>query len=1231
MYIANVTGVIEFDGQNWRVDNRISDDSFKDVVEGPDGRIYATSKAEFGYFSSDLKGELKYTSLVPKTPSSFINNGSMEHVDLVNDKLIFKAFRDLLIYDPVQDTITVISNISELGQVEQIDGKYYAIDQEKGLVKLDDNRLVQMPLADRILQLGVIKILRFANNELLFVTRSKGLFKYDFETLVEWDTEVSDRLKDSFGYTGLNIQDKYYAFGTDNAGVFIIDAVGKLVQKLDKTTGLPDFQVMDLELDSNYNLWVIQHGAINQVILNSPITSLDERHGVNGYVLYISEYNEDYYVATTTGMAYKSKERPWQSVDNEKIFTALENYPFRTWMFFKKSGDLLAATNTGLLTINKTSFTEIYKGEALWAGAEVPGKDQMIIGSVEGHLHLFEKQNDDWKYIHKLKGFEQQMDFLEWDESGDFWMTDSGTGVFKLTLNEAKDEVINIKSYGKLEGLPDNIRNRVFRHSDGLKFGTDKGVYTFDSKNDRFNLVSEFSEADSFNVFRFIELANGNIFASLNGYGKGLFIKNGEEYKLEAHPYQRIISHNSEYATGLGGNDIWITSSGIKHVSTAADLPKTFLFNTKIRQVRIATNLDSVIFGGGEKLVKTTLSPDQNALNFSFSASFYDALDKLEFQSQLVGSEEDWSNWSSETVRTFTNLPYGSYTFKVRAKNVYGEISEIDEFSFKIETPFYFTFGAFVFYTLVLGLIVWFIVKTNNRKLIAENEMLEHTVKERTSEIREQKEAAERDKKLIQEQADKLRELDKVKSRFFANISHELRTPLTLINAPLEALIADESITDERLKETLNVAQKNGERLNLLVEEILDLAKVEAGKLKLVENPMRVKDFLEELLMAYTTAAQQKEIEMKLCFQAEEGLAILCDGRKCSKILNNLLSNAIKYTPLGGIIRVEVATMGDKLIISVVDNGDGIHPNDLPKVFDRFYQSEQPDKKAEGGTGIGLALAKELAVLHGGDLKVQSTLGEETKFTFTLPLKRVSEKVLVPLTKLNGKKIEEALKQTIDRYSEQFNLEKPVLLVTEDHPEMRAFVAKTLQPYFAIIEANNGKKALEILLSKSVDIVISDVMMPIMDGFELLEAIKKDEKLAEVSVVMLTARADTEDKLQALTLGIDDYLTKPFSAAEFLARIKNILENRIKVIRELRKIKRSESTNSDNELGVIKEDYGLTNRETEILKLLSKRYSNQEISDALFVSTNTVKYHLKSLYLKLGVANRTEVSALLEG
>jgi len=1229
MYFANVTGIIEYDGNKWSVDSRVSDDAFKGVAIDQYGKIYGASRSDFGYFKPDAVGALEFVSLVPKTPKTFADKGSLTSVDYLNGHVIMRSATALLNYDVDHDTMKVIPGVGRLGIADIVDGEYLVIDYQTGLNRLVNGALEPVKGGEVFKSLGVRKMVRFAENELLIVTKEKGLFTYDFEKLTPWKTEVSDLLSAQFGFSGLTLFDQYFAIGTETGGVYIINKEGRLIQKLDKSTGLSNALVQDLYLDKDQNLWVAQHGLISQVILNSPFTTLDERHGINGYVLYFMRHQEGTYVATATGISYHNDADPWQKTGDYKPFRTISANTDRAWMFAKSGKDFFALGNMGLWQINGTDYREIYSGERLWAVTVFEEQDRMVAGSIEDYLHLFEKVNGRWQHGGKIKGFHQPMDFLERTDEGDLWMTDSGIGVFKIKLNQQGDSVLWSKKYGQAQGLPTDERNRVFRHKEGLLFTTAEGIYRYDAEADYFFPDETFNQhLGKDYVFRFIEMENETIYASLNPKGKALLKKKAGGYEFSQYPFDRIDSHNSEYVSGLGGSDIWIAGSGIKHYDHTINQRPAVSFKAHIRNVNLSAN-DSLLYAGAGKWTVKELKPKQNAIKFSYTANFFDDRENIEYQSYLEGTEDDWSGWNNEPFRNYTNLPHGEYTFKVRARNVYGEISETSTYSFVIITPWYLTSLAYVVYIMLTVLFVVLIVRAYAGRLKLEKAALEHMVSQRTKVILQQKEAAEKHRELIQSQADRLKELDQVKSRFFANISHELRTPLTLINAPLEKLISEKKIEDPDVRQTLESIKKNGVSLLSLVEEILDLAKLDAGKLKLVQNPVRICNCLRELCEEFDLGFREKGVSFEHNIQVDMGLAVILDENKCGKIMKNLLSNALKFTPKGGEVAVilkHIEATG-MLSLMVTDTGKGIHPNDLPYIFDRYYQSEQPGKKAEGGTGIGLALALELARLQGGDLTATSELGQGSSFELTVPYKEVAPELVKELIKVDNQSLEAALADTIERYNAKFEIDQPTLLVTEDHAEMREFIVDALAPYFNIIQAPNGVVALQSLEAQNVDILISDVMMPQMDGFELLTAVRKDERLHDLSVIMLTARADEEDKLFALTLGIDDYITKPFSAAEFLARIKNILENRIKIIRELKKLRNPEQPEVQQDF---LEQYGLSDRELEVMQLLAKRLTNVEMAEQLHISNNTVKYHIKNLYLKLDISSRAEAARKAE-
>lgn len=535
---------------------------------------------------------------------------------------------------------------------------------------------------------------------------------------------------------------------------------------------------------------------------------------------------------------------------------------------------------------------------------------------------------------------------------------------------------------------------------------------------------------------------------------------------------------------------------------------------------------------------------DQNYLKLKFSAPVAIQAENNGYAYRL-SEDQPWQDLGKNKELALPNLPAGKYDLAIRACNNDGLWGDPTSLEIDILPPFWRSTWFRTGSLLVIALLVVGFYRYRLRQISHQKKILEKEVSVRTHELKLQKEKAETDREVIASQAEELKEMDKVKSKFFANISHELRTPLTLINGPLESFLEREAENlDPDTLSLVKTANQNGESLLGLVEEILDLTKLEAGKLPLIENPIPIHELLKDIFDAYQYDLKSKEVEAKLDFQLPEETCLFLDGRKCKKIINNLLSNARKFTESGDQITMSTYRKDERLFLSVRDTGRGIDKEDIPYIFDRFYQSKK-DGKAEGGTGIGLALSNELAKLMNGDLSVSSELGCYTEFVLQLPFRPAELQPIEPLPLENGEDLKQTLNQVVISYSEFFNIDQPTLLLAEDNPAMRRFIASVFEEQFRILEANEGNEALKYLEKERVDLMISDVMMPGMDGFELLNVLKGKEESRSLSIIMLTARAAEEDKLFALTKGVDDYLTKPFNKAELLARVKNILENRV--------------------------------------------------------------------------------------
>ncbi|OGU65082.1 MAG: hypothetical protein A2W30_05210 [Ignavibacteria bacterium RBG_16_36_9] len=403
-------------------------------------------------------------------------------------------------------------------------------------------------------------------------------------------------------------------------------------------------------------------------------------------------------------------------------------------------------------------------------------------------------------------------------------------------------------------------------------------------------------------------------------------------------------------------------------------------------------------------------------------------------------------------------------------------------------------------------------------------------------------------------------EIAQLKSRFFTNISHEFRTPLTLILGPAEKLLA-ESQSDDILKQA-GLIKRNAIRLLGLINQLLDLSKLEAGKLKLEASLSNIVSFVKGVAMSFESLAEQKDIELKVVPE-KENIEIYFDKDKMMKILSNLLSNALKFTPEDGLIEISIKETrklpnAGFIAIKVKDSGIGIPEEDLHKLFERFYQVETSQAKKYGGTGIGLALTKELVELHHGFISVISIPGEGSEFAIELPPGKdhLSEDeivdgdvILTPLER--GKNLPEF--DIVDSSSQdpqkdiELTEDKTIILVVEDNADVRGFIKDSLGNEFEVEEAANGEQGIRKAEKIIPDLIISDIMMPKMDGNELTRILKNDEKTSHIPIILLTAKSEQESKLEGLETGADDYLTKPFDTKELQIRIKNLINIRRKL------------------------------------------------------------------------------------
>jgi signal transduction histidine kinase/DNA-binding response OmpR family regulator/ligand-binding sensor domain-containing protein len=537
--------------------------------------------------------------------------------------------------------------------------------------------------------------------------------------------------------------------------------------------------------------------------------------------------------------------------------------------------------------------------------------------------------------------------------------------------------------------------------------------------------------------------------------------------------------------------------------------------------------------------IKEIILPhNHNDLHFEYAGLHYGEPQRNKYKYILEGFDKEWIDAGNSRTATYTNLDPGEYTFRVKACNRDGIWNEAGA-SLKviINPPLWATTWAYLFYLILFGSILYYTWRMQLKRVRVKHEF-----------------------EMSKFEAQKLHEVDEMKSRFFANISHEFRTPLTLILGPVKQII--ERTKETRTKEDLNLVHRNANRLLGLVNQLLDISKIESGNMKLQTTPINVIPYLKALVLSFTSYAERKRISLNFVSDVNE-IIVYIDKDKFEKIINNILSNAFKFTPDDGSIKVIVNQDNKNLRIAVSDTGVGIPKEKLQKIFDRFYQVDGSHTREQEGTGIGLSLTKELVELHKGNIEVESEEGKGSSFIISIPL---GTNHLKPdeIVELESEQIEHPIAESIladtpvkkTKPSEMdfiTQADKPVLLIVEDNYDVRNYIRNNLNNAYRIIEAVDGEDGWNKSTNNIPDLIVSDVMMPKMDGFELCKRIKTDERTSHIPVILLTAKAAKQDKLDGYEIGADDYIMKPFEPDELNARIKNLITQRKKLQEHFKK------------------------------------------------------------------------------
>jgi len=764
-----------------------------------------------------------------------------------------------------------------------------------------------------------------------------------------------------------------------------------------------------------------------------------------------------------------------------------------------------------LRTLDGSSIYAIFKDR----------EKRIWVTSMSG-VNLYHSETDDFTRV-KDFGF-MTMDIKQ-DADGYLWFGTQGKGLFRYDPSRHEWRNYTHAADDKHSIASNQINSLYVDSHDVLWIGTGDGLCRYDSKKDGFvtiplkipsNNICCIIESDdllwlttSRGLVRYNHHATGKpvcqVFTKSDGLQSDQFIFNSG---LRA-------SSGQIYVGTLNGFNTFCSDK----IKKNAYVPPVVITNLEIFNKEIPIDANGLLPTELSSIDCLNLSYKENVFSLRYAALSYSTPEKNQYAYRLDGFDEEWNYVGTQTKATYTNLPAGSYTFRVKACNNDGVWNEAGaQLRIVIHPPFYLTVGFKIVYFTLLCLLAVFIIRTMHQRS-------EHRHKERIKEIQQEKEKEVYDSKI----------------QFFTMIAHEIRTPVSLIIGPMEKIMLSDSSLSDIVRKELNIINRNSQRLLTLVNQLLDFRKVEQGAFTIMPSKCNIHELLMNVYERFNPLLQQRGIEFVFGCPDKEFEAVV-DQEAMTKVVSNLLTNANKFTKDRIVLQCLVSTSESSFQIRVTDNGCGIPDEEKEKIFQPFYQIASGTKP---GTGIGLNLVKSIVEAHHGMVEVESEVGQGSSFIISLPVLNALS------TNHHNSSLSEdnVVVQEVDLCDEApkgyYDGDKLRLLIIDDNEEMRHFLADSFLDEYQVLTANDGVDALEELSKYNVNLIISDLMMPRMDGLTLCEQLHSDMLYSHIPIILLTAKTDLNSKIEGINIGADAYVEKPFSIQYLRACVRNLLASRM--------------------------------------------------------------------------------------
>ena len=1165
MWFGTTTGLNRYDGYTFKIyqhaendPGSLPDNYITDIVEMPDGRFwvntgrgYVLFDKEQDCFITDVTGFMKNLESGGVPEQVFVDREGNTCLSVAGEGCYrYKEGGKRLFFSYVEHSlpehgVTQIAECSDGLLLIYNTGLLVCLDRATLAIKWQSDEIKKYIPAGKTIEFSLF----VDRDNCIWAYSLMGIWAYDCGTK-SWRTDLtaiwSSRPDVIIHAVAQDIEGRIWV-GKDYDGIDVLEKetgkVTSLVAHDDNGRSLPHNTIYDLYADRDGIMWVGTY-----------------KKGVSYYSESIFKFNM-YEWGDITCIEQADENRLWLGTNDHGILlwnrSTGKAEPF--WrdaegqlpnpvvsMLKSKDGKLWVGTFNGGLYCMNGSQIRSYKegvGNALasnnvWALVE-DDKGRIWIASLGGGLQCLEPVSGTFETYTSSNSalLENNVTSLCWVDNNTlfFGTANQGVGMMDMRTREIK----------KIQGQSGNVKlsndavNHVYKDSRGLVWiATREGLNVYDTRRHVFLDLSPVAEAKGNFIAAITEDQERNMWVSTSrkvirvtvaSDGKGSYLFDSRAYNSEdglqnCDFNQRSIKtlHNGIIAIGgLYGVNVFAPD----HIRYNKMLPNVMFTGLSLFDEAVKVGQSY----GGRVLIEKELNDvenvefdyKQNIFSVSFASDNYNLPEKTQYMYKLEGFNNDWLTLPVGVHNvTFTNLAPGKYVLRVKAINSDGYVG-IKEATLGIvvNPPFWMSWWAYLLYAVGL-VIVLFLARYRMLKREREKFHLQQ----------------------IENEVAKNEEINNMKFRFFTNVSHELRTPLTLIISPLEGMLKE--TTDELQSTRLQLMYRNAQRLLHLVNQLLDFRKGEMSTHQLSLSEGDIISYVHSVCNSFLLMADKKHIQFSF-FSGIDTFSMAFDADKVGKIVMNLLSNAFKFTPEGGRVTVmieHVAGTPDILEIKIADTGIGISDVDKEHIFERFYQAGHKGVEETTGNGIGLSLVRDFVTLHEGEVKVFDNIGMGSVFVIQFPVKHVETQVQLPeeTGMPAGDEEDKEMKEEAREETERKNF--PLLLIVDDNEDFRIFMRYSLELQYRVKLAVNGKEAWEMMQEELPDLVISDVMMPQMDGNELCRLIKQDKRTAHIPVILLTARQNTEAKLEGLQTGADDYVTKPFNMTILVLRIRKLIE-----------------------------------------------------------------------------------------